>query len=83
MHTINVKFVATELAPGLNNGNYNVDDGTSVMALIKQCEEASGATVPEGCLKLLYPLFNSKPVRLETPLNESGTLHFCRVVLGG
>ena len=62
---------------------YQIEDGKSVLDLFKVCEEKSGATIPEANYKNLYSLFNSRPVRLETPLTDSGTLHVCRVVLGG
>jgi hypothetical protein len=83
MLTISVKFVANELTPGLVSGDYSIEDGASVLDLIKKCEVECGATVPEKNLQYLYPLFNSRPVRLENMLTESGTLHVCRVVVGG
>ena len=83
MLTMDVKFAANELTPGLKSGQYSIEDGSSVLDLLKKCEETCGATVPEKNLKYIYPLFNSRPVRLESALAESGTLHFCRVVVGG
>jgi len=83
MLTINVKFVASELTPGLVNGDYSIEDGSSVLDLLRQCESVCGASIPEKNLPYIYPLFNSRPVRLEAPLTDSGTLHVCRVVVGG
>jgi len=83
MLTINVKFIATELTPGLISGDYDIEDGSSVLDLYRLCEKASGVKISEKNLQSLYSLFNSRPVRLETPLTENGTLHVCRVVLGG
>jgi hypothetical protein len=31
----------------------------------------------------MYPLFNGKPMMLDSIIVESGTLHLCRVVTGG
>ena len=83
MLDIRVKFVATELTPGLENGNYQAPEGVTVRGLIAICEKQCGGTVPEENFKLMYPLFNGKPVRLETPLMVDGTLHLCRIVMGG
>ena len=83
MLTVNVKFVASELTPGLTNGEYSIEDGATVLDLLAHCESECSASVPEANLKHLYPLYNGKPVRLETEIIENGTLHFCRVVLGG
>ena len=83
MLTVNVRFIATELAPGLQNGEHHIEDGTTVRELLKKCEDASGAVIPEKNLERLYPLFNSRPVKLETPLTDNGKLQISRVVVGG
>ena len=83
MLTVNVKFVASELVPGLESGEYSIEDGSSVLDLLRECERVCASSVPENNLKYMYPLFNGKPVRLESEITESGTLHLCRVVLGG
>ena len=83
MITIYVELVASELAPGLNSGEYGIEAGASVLDLLRVCESACGAAIPEKNHKNLYLLFNGKPVKLDTALTEDGTLHMCRVVLGG
>ena len=69
--------------PGLKSGKYSIGDGSTVLDLLALCEKENGALIPEGNYEYMYPLFNSKPVRLETALTESGTLHLCRAVAGG
>ncbi|MCL2366481.1 MAG: hypothetical protein FWC75_05465 [Oscillospiraceae bacterium] len=83
MLTINAKFVANELTPGLENGTYCIADGSSVTDLIKQCERQSGASIPDQNYQYMYPMFNGKAIRLDSPLIEDGTLHLCRIVMGG
>jgi sulfur carrier protein ThiS len=83
MLTINAKFVASELVPGLVNGEYKIEDGSTVLDLLAACENQCGAVIPEKNYKLMYPLFNGKPVALDKPLSGDGTLHLCRVVMGG
>ena len=83
MLTVNAKFIANELTPGLKSGEYHVEDGSSVLDLLKKCESLCGATVPEQYFKLMYPLYNGRPVSLESAITESGTLHLCRIVVGG
>ena len=83
MSTIDVKFVASELAPGLENGQYEIEDGASVLDLLKKCEVACGVKIPEKNLQYLYTMFNGRPVRLEDELSGEGTLQFCRIVFGG
>jgi len=83
MLTVDVKFVANELVPGLVNGEYSIEDGTTVRSLLATCENQCGATVPEKNFRFMYPLFNGKPVRLDSAITQNGTLHLCRIVLGG
>ena len=83
MLVINVKFVANELVPGLVNGEYTIEDGSTVLDLLAVCEAKCGASVPEKNYKFMYPLFNGKPVSLDKALTEDGTLHLSRVVMGG
>ncbi|MCL2392303.1 MAG: hypothetical protein FWC66_06810 [Oscillospiraceae bacterium] len=83
MLTINIKFIAAELTPGLVGGEYSIAQGATVLDLLNHCASVCNTEVPEKNLQYLYPLFNSRPVRLETELTENGTLHFCRVVVGG
>ena len=83
MLNIRVKFVAKELTPELENGYYEAPEGVTVRELITICEKQCGSVVPEENFKLMYPLFNGKPVRLETPLTVDGILHLCRIVMGG
>ena len=83
MLDIRVKFVANELTVGLENGSYAAPEGVSVRGLIAICEERCGVVVPTENFKLMYPLFNGKPVKLDSLLTQSGTLHLCRIVMGG
>lgn len=81
--TIDVKLIATELAPGIESGTYNIEGGSTVRDIIEHCGAVSGTSVPEGNYEFMYPLFNSKPVTLGSTITENGTLHVCRVVMGG
>ena len=83
MLTVDVKFIAYELTPGLESGKYDIADGSTVRDVISLCENQCGASVPPDKLKRLYPLFNGQPVTLDTPITKDGTLHVCRVVMGG
>ena len=83
MLNVDVKFIANELTPGLVNGQYSIGEGSTVLELLSVCETQNGVAIPEKNLKYVYPLFNGKPVQLATPLTEDGTLHLCRVVVGG
>ena len=83
MITINVRFVADELTPGLENGEYEVAGGTTVRELIDLCQSKHGVVLPEQNYKLMYPLFNGKRVLMDSKLEKPGTLHMCRVVVGG
>ena len=83
MLTVDVRLIASELTPGLIGGEYEIEAGASVLDLLRVCETACGAAIPEKNLKFMYPLFNGKPVGLDTALTENGLLHLCRVVLGG
>ena len=83
MLTIKVRFVASELAPQLENGEYHVENGATVREAIAVCEEHCGAVVPEDNFKLMYPLFNGKPVQLDDTLCIDGKLYICRIVMGG
>jgi len=83
MLTVDVKFIASELTPGLVSGEYDIEDGASVRELLALCETRCGVAVPENNYKYMYPLFNGKPVALDGTLTENGTLHLCRVVVGG
>ena len=83
MLDIRVKFVAAELTVGLENGSYQAPEQTTVRELIAICEAQCGSVVPEENFKLMYPLWNGKPVKLDTALTQSGTLHLCRIVMGG
>ena len=83
MLTVNVKFIAGELTPGLVNGTYEIEDGATVRDVISMCENLHGVTVPEKNFRFMYPLFNGKPVTLDRAITVDGTLHLCRVVTGG
>ncbi|MCL2124650.1 MAG: hypothetical protein FWH33_01520 [Oscillospiraceae bacterium] len=81
--TIEVKFIATELVPGLTNGAYAVADGSTVRDLLAECERQCSAHIPEKNYKNMHPMFNGKPVTLDSELTQDGVLHLCRTVMGG
>ena len=84
MLTVNVKFVAKELAPGIESGEYSVEDGSTVRELIVLCADRCGVPAPsEKSFELMYSLFDGKPATLDGALTKDGTLHVCRVVMGG
>ena len=83
MATVNVKFVADELTPGLVGGEYEIEDGSTVSDLLSHCEDRCGAKIPPNNYKLMYPIFNGKPLALDSAITKSGTLHMCRIVVGG
>ena len=83
MLKINVKFVANELVPGLVNGEYSIEAGSTVRELIAVCEAHCGVSIPTRNFAFMYPLFNGKPLPLDRALTEDGTLHLSRVVMGG
>ena len=83
MLTVNVRFIAFELTPGLTSGEYSIEDGATVLDLLRKCEEVCGASISERSFTNMYPLFNGRPVRLESALAENGLLQICRVVIGG
>jgi len=80
---INIKITAPELVPGIENGIYEMQEGMSVREVLHALQERCGTCIPEENYKLMYPLFNGKPVKLTAPLTKSGTLYMCRVVMGG
>jgi len=83
MLTVVVKFIADELTPGLVSGTYEIEDGSTVRDLITVCENRCGAPVPEKNFGFMYPLFNGRPVMLDSTITGEGTLHLCRIVTGG
>ena len=83
MLNVDVKFIAYELVPGLDGGEYSIDAGATVRDLLAVCENRCGVVVPEKNFEYMYPLFNGRPVTLDSAISENGTLHLCRVVTGG
>ena len=83
MLTVDAKFIASELTPGLVNGKYSIQEGATIRDLIALCEKECGVTVPEKFFAAMYPLYNGAPVMLDSKITENGTLHMCRVVSGG
>ena len=81
---VDVKFVANELTPGLVDGKYDIEDGATVRDLIVHCVDRCGAApIPPENFEMMYPLFNGKPLTLDGAMTKDGTLHICRIVLGG
>ena len=83
MLTVDMKFIANELTPGLVNGSYSIEDGLTVRDLLAVCESQCGVSVPAKNFRFMYPLFNGRPITLDKAITEDGTLHLCRVVTGG
>ena len=83
MATVNVRFVADELTPGLVDGEYDIEDGSSVSDLLSHCESKCGAKIPPYNFKLMYPIFEGKPLSLDGAITKNGTLHMCRILMGG
>lgn len=83
MLTVNVRFVADELTPGLAGGEYDIEEGSTVRDLLALCEQRCGAAIPQGNFKLMYPIFDGKPLPLEGAITKSGALYMCRIVMGG
>jgi len=83
MLNVNVKFIAYELVPGLDSGQYSIGEGSTVRELLGVCENVCGASIPEKNFKFMYPLFNGRPVSLDSTLTRDGILYLCRVVTGG
>ena len=83
MLTVTVKFIAYELVPGLTSGEYSVAEGATVRDLLAVCENRCSASIPEKNFKFMHPLFNGKPVKLDSNITQNGTLHLCRVVMSG
>lgn len=83
MLNVRVKFVAAELAVGLSNGDYHITENATVRQLLRVCEEQSNSTIPPENMKLMLFILNGKSAMLETPITKDGTLHVCRVIIGG
>jgi len=84
MLTVDVKCVASELTPGLVDGEYNIEDGATVRDLIALCAEKCGVVpVPPENFAFMFPLFNGKPLTVDGAITKDGILHICRIVLGG
>ena len=83
MLTLSVKFVAAELAPGLENDEYTVPDGATVREVITVCEKACGVETAEENFKLMYPMFNGKPLGMYDAIITDGKLYICRIAMGG
>ena len=81
---IRLKIVARELVPGVENVELDIEGGATVRDFIELCASRCGGALPsENQYKLMYPLFEGKPVTLGTALTQDGTLHICRIAMGG
>ena len=83
MATISIKIVAKDLLPGISDGDFEIREETTVSELLRAYGDACGAALPEKNLALLYFLLNGKPVEASREISASGTLHVCRVIVGG
>ena len=84
MISVRLKIIAGELAHGVENIELEIGSGATVREFIEQCASRCGVAFPsENLYKLMYPLFKGKPVTLGTTLTQDGTLHVCRIAMGG
>ena len=83
MLTVEVKIIANELTPGLVNGKYQIEEGASFRDLIAVCAAECGTSVPPENFAFMNPLFNGKPITINSTFTESGILHLCRIIVGG
>ena len=83
MLCVNAKFVASELVPGLVNGEYNIERGATIRDLLAVCESQCNVSIPLKNFQFMYPLFNGRPASLDEALTENGIMHLCRVIMGG
>ena len=83
MSKLQIKFVAGELTPGLENGEYDFPNGLTVRDVIAACERQYNVVLPEQNFKLMYPLYNGKPIQMDETINADGKLYICRVAMGG
>ena len=81
---VQLKIVAGELVPGVENVELDLEGGATVREFIELCANRCGGALPsENLFKLMYPLFDGKPVTLDSALTQDGTLHICRIAMGG
>ena len=83
MLAVNIKSVAGELAPGLVSGEYETTEGSTVQSLLEQSASKCGAAINPNNYKFMLLLFDGKPIQLTDKITKSGTLHLCRIVVGG
>jgi hypothetical protein len=80
---IRVKFVAYELAEGLQSCIYQIPENATVRELLAICEEQNKVTIPPENLKLMLFILDGKPALMDTPITKDGTLYVTRVIIGG
>ncbi len=83
MLNVRVKFVAYELAEGLISSVYQIPDNSTVRELLAVCEGQNKTSIPSENIKLMLFILNGKNATLDTPITKDGTLHVCRVIIGG
>ena len=84
MLKVQVKLVAKELTPGFENGEFHAKNGATVRDVLALCAERNEVAFPsENHCRLMYPLYNGKPLTLDAALSQDGTLHICRIAMGG
>ena len=83
MVTVEVKLISSELTPGLSGGEYTIEEGSTILDLLAQCQNVCGAVIPEENYPQMYPLFNGKPVKLDSEITKDGKLQICRIARGG
>ena len=83
VHKIQVRFIARELFPGMENGEYEIADGSSVRDLLFLLEGKFDTKLQPEKLEFVLPLLNGKRFSLDDQIHDSGKLHLCRTIVGG
>lgn len=83
MLNVKVRFVAQELAPGLENGVYEVPEGSTIRELLAICEEKNDVEIPAQNFKLMLFMLDGKNAVMDAAITENSTLHVCRIIIGG
>jgi hypothetical protein len=81
--TVWVKFVAKDLTEGLQNGDYEVADGATVLDVIRAAEAVCGVTLPPDRDKDFQYILNDKAAQSYTPVTDGAKLYVLHAVLGG
>jgi len=83
MVTVELRLVSSELTPGLSGGEYDIEEGATILDLLALCQSECGVVIPEESYMQMYPLFDGMPVKLDSEITKSGKLQICRIARGG